>query len=133
MDGCKILLDCGWNDGMNVDMLAPLAAIAPSIDAVLVSHPDTLHLGALPYAFGKLGLDCKVGGLYKSHAVDPRFWQSLATIFTLQKRFGSLDTAWFGDSTLGPIRFTKPLLFQMHATCAATGWCTPRCRCIRWG
>ena len=60
MDGCNILLDCGWNDAMDVELLAPLAAIAPSIDAVLVSHPDTAHLGALPYAFGTLGLNCKV-------------------------------------------------------------------------
>ena len=27
---------------------------------VLLSHPDISHLGALPYAFAKLGLDCAV-------------------------------------------------------------------------
>ena len=60
MDGCNILLDCGWNDRLSVEMLAPLARVAPTIDAVLVSHPDTEHLGALPYAFGSLGMRCKV-------------------------------------------------------------------------
>ena len=30
------------------------------IDAVLLSHPDVLHLGALPYAVGRLGLKCPV-------------------------------------------------------------------------
>lgn len=30
------------------------------IDAVLLSHPDPLHLGALPYAVGKLGLNCAI-------------------------------------------------------------------------
>lgn len=30
------------------------------IDAVLLSHPDVMHLGALPYAVGKLGLKCPV-------------------------------------------------------------------------
>ncbi|CAB1339891.1 unnamed protein product [Coregonus sp. 'balchen'] len=30
------------------------------VDAVLLSHPDPLHLGALPYAVGKLGLNCPI-------------------------------------------------------------------------
>ena len=30
------------------------------IDAVLISHPDLLHLGALPYLVGKCGLSCPV-------------------------------------------------------------------------
>ena len=30
------------------------------VDAVLLSHPDPLHLGALPYAVGKLGLNCTI-------------------------------------------------------------------------
>ncbi len=30
------------------------------VDAVLLSHPDVLHLGALPYVVGKLGLSCPV-------------------------------------------------------------------------
>lgn len=30
------------------------------IDAVLLSHPDPLHLGALPYLVGKLGLSCPI-------------------------------------------------------------------------
>ncbi|KNC76101.1 hypothetical protein SARC_11387 [Sphaeroforma arctica JP610] len=33
---------------------------APTVDAVLISHLDMNHLGALPYAFGHLGLDCPV-------------------------------------------------------------------------
>ena len=36
MDGWKILLDCGWNDAMDVELLAPLAKVAPFVDAVLV-------------------------------------------------------------------------------------------------
>ena len=30
------------------------------MDAVLLSHPDPIHLGALPYAVGKLGLNCTI-------------------------------------------------------------------------
>ena len=60
LDDCKILLDCGWNDRFDVSLLRPLASVAKDIDAVLISHSDTEHLGALPYAFGKLGMNCKV-------------------------------------------------------------------------
>lgn len=30
------------------------------IDAILLSHPDAVHLGALPYLVGKLGLKCPI-------------------------------------------------------------------------
>jgi len=30
------------------------------IDAVLLSFPDALHIGALPYLVGKLGLNCPI-------------------------------------------------------------------------
>jgi Cft2 family RNA processing exonuclease len=35
-------------------------SIAQRIDAVLISHPDISHLGALPYAFAKGGMKAKV-------------------------------------------------------------------------
>ena len=73
IDGCNILLDCGWNDQFDVAMLEPLAKVAPSIDAVLISHPDTAHLGALPYAFGKLGLNCKVYATLPVHKMGQMY------------------------------------------------------------
>lgn len=60
VDGFRFLLDCGWDDLFNVDSLQPLAGVASSIDAVLLSHPDTLHLGALPYSVKRLGLTAPV-------------------------------------------------------------------------
>ena len=56
IDEFNILLDCGWSEPFDVAVLEPLAAVAPTIDAILLSHADTNHLGALPYAFKKLGL-----------------------------------------------------------------------------
>jgi len=73
IDGCNLLLDCGWNDQFDAKLLAPLAAIAPKIDAVLISHPDTAHLGALPYAFGKLGLNCKVYATLPVHKMGQMY------------------------------------------------------------
>ena len=68
VDAFTFLLDCGWdfvhfesphlsvvNRGTNNDELSKWIG---KIDAVLVSYPDLVHLGGLPYAVGKLGLQC---------------------------------------------------------------------------
>jgi len=76
--GCAVLLDCGWAAaapapgagagapaeaaGLDPALLAPLAAVAPRLDCVLVSHADLAHLGALPYAVGRLGVTCPILG-----------------------------------------------------------------------
>lgn len=60
IDGFNFLVDCGWNDHFDTSLLQPLARIASTIDAVLLSHPDTLHLGALPYAMKQLGLSAPI-------------------------------------------------------------------------
>ncbi|WP_459806135.1 MBL fold metallo-hydrolase, partial [Herbidospora sp. RD11066] len=41
-------------------LLIPLSRVASTIDAVLLSHSDTLHLGALPYAMKQFGLTAPV-------------------------------------------------------------------------
>ncbi|XP_004499957.1 cleavage and polyadenylation specificity factor subunit 2 [Cicer arietinum] len=60
IDGFNFLIDVGWNDNFDPSLLQPLSKVASSIDAVLLSHPDTLHLGALPYAMKQLGLSAPV-------------------------------------------------------------------------
>jgi cleavage and polyadenylation specificity factor subunit 2 len=60
IDDCKILLDCGWDERFETDFLEALAKVASSVDFVLLSHPDLPHLGALPYAVRRLGLDCPI-------------------------------------------------------------------------
>ena len=49
--------------------------VASTIDAVLVSHPDTLHLGALPYAMKQLGLNAPV------YATEPVYRLGLLTMY----------------------------------------------------
>lgn len=56
----SVLLDCGWTDNFDPAELEGLRALAPHVDAVLVSHPDLLHMGALPYARASLGLKAPV-------------------------------------------------------------------------
>lgn len=60
IDEYRILLDCGWDDKFDIEALENVKAYIPKIDAVLLSHPDLLHLGALPVLAGKWGLKAKV-------------------------------------------------------------------------
>ncbi|XP_078435387.1 cleavage and polyadenylation specificity factor 100 [Wolffia australiana] len=60
VDGFNFLVDCGWNDLFDVNLLQPLSRVCSKVDAVLLSHPDVLHLGALAYAMKHLGLSAPV-------------------------------------------------------------------------
>ncbi|KAJ8925407.1 hypothetical protein NQ315_009239 [Exocentrus adspersus] len=60
VDDVRILLDCGWDEKFNMEFIKELRRHVHSIDAVLLSYPDVVHLGALPYAVGKLGLNCPI-------------------------------------------------------------------------
>ncbi|TVU10615.1 hypothetical protein EJB05_44158 [Eragrostis curvula] len=75
VDGFRFLLDCGWSDLCDPSQLEPLAKVAPTIDAVLLSHPDMMHLGALPYAMKHLGLSAPV------YATEPVFRLGLLTMY----------------------------------------------------
>ncbi|CAB3397435.1 unnamed protein product [Caenorhabditis bovis] len=60
VDGDYILLDCGWDERFDVKYIEDLKPFIPKISAVLISHPDPLHLGALPYLVAKCGLQAPV-------------------------------------------------------------------------
>ena len=55
-----LLLDCGWDASFDAAALEKLAAVAPNIDAVLLSHSSLAHVGALPRARSRFGLRCPV-------------------------------------------------------------------------
>ncbi|UIZ28127.1 hypothetical protein KXD40_004574 [Peronospora effusa] len=67
IDEVCILLDCGWTDEYDLELLKPLQRVVDRIDLVLVSHLDLAHMGALPYAMGKLGLQAPVYGTLPVH------------------------------------------------------------------
>jgi glyoxylase-like metal-dependent hydrolase (beta-lactamase superfamily II) len=59
-----LLLDCGWSpaDGDPEACLRPLLEALPRVDAVLLSHADTRHAGALPVLVGRHKLGAPVFG-----------------------------------------------------------------------
>ncbi|CAG0891466.1 unnamed protein product [Darwinula stevensoni] len=100
VDEFRILLDCGWDEHFNLNLVKELKKHVSQIDAVLLSYPDHLHLGALPYMVGKGDLNCpiyatipvyKMGqmfmyDLYQSHSNVEEF-----TIFTLDDVDAAFD------------------------------------------
>ncbi|XP_009605983.1 cleavage and polyadenylation specificity factor subunit 2 [Nicotiana tabacum] len=75
IDGFNFLIDCGWNDQFDTSLLQPLSRVASSVDAVLLSHSDTFHLGALPYAMKQLGLSAPI------YATEPVYRLGLLTMY----------------------------------------------------
>ncbi|XP_021378418.1 cleavage and polyadenylation specificity factor subunit 2-like [Mizuhopecten yessoensis] len=60
VDEFRFLLDCGWDEDFNLDFIKELKRHTHQIDAVLLSYPDHIHLGALPYMVGKAGMTCPI-------------------------------------------------------------------------
>ena len=60
VDDFNILLDCGWSSPFDPEYLQNLAKLAPSVNAVLISHPDLTHVAALPYAIAHFNLNAPV-------------------------------------------------------------------------
>lgn len=60
IDEYKFLLDCGWNENFDLEIIEEYKKIVKSVDAVLISYPDLKHIGALPYLVGKCGLNCPI-------------------------------------------------------------------------
>lgn len=60
VDEFNFLLDIGWDEKFDMVFIQNLKKVIPKIDALLLSYPDSPHLGALPYAVGKLGLSCPI-------------------------------------------------------------------------
>ncbi|GAB6020668.1 cleavage and polyadenylation specificity factor subunit 2 [Chamberlinius hualienensis] len=101
VDEFRFLLDCGWDDHFNMDFIKELRKVIPQVDAVLLSYPDHLHLGALPYAVGKAGLtNCpiyatipvyKMGQMFMYDLYESRHNTEEFDIFTLDDVDAAFD------------------------------------------
>ena len=73
IDDFGILLDCGWDEHFNMDFIETVKKHLHQIDAVLLSYPDPVHLGALPYLVGKVGLDCPIYATFPVYQMGQMF------------------------------------------------------------
>ena len=60
IDDCRILLDCGWDSKFNTQQYDKLEQFAKTIDIILISHSDMLHMGALVYVVKRFSLDVPI-------------------------------------------------------------------------
>ncbi|XP_017551173.1 cleavage and polyadenylation specificity factor subunit 2 [Pygocentrus nattereri] len=100
VDEFRFLLDCGWDESFSMDIIDAMKRYVHQVDAVLLSHPDPLHLGALPYAVGKLGLNCtiyatipvyKMGQMFMYDLYQSRHNTEDFTLFTLDDVDSAFD------------------------------------------
>ncbi|GAX79657.1 hypothetical protein CEUSTIGMA_g7098.t1 [Chlamydomonas eustigma] len=100
-----ILLDCGWTDAFKVDELEPIIKVLDRVDAVILSHPDLHHLGALIYLIAKCGLKAPVystlpvrrmGELFMTEALLAKQAESDFDLFGMEEvRQTFLEHPWF--------------------------------------
>ncbi|KAK9103630.1 hypothetical protein Sjap_020884 [Stephania japonica] len=72
----------------------PLQGRSSFIDAVLLSHPDTLHLGALPYAMKHLGLSAPV---YSTEPVYRLGYMTMYDHYLSRKQVSEFDAFTLDD------------------------------------
>lgn len=94
VDECKLLLDCGWDDSFSLSMIRRLNKHIKSIDAVLISHPDISHLGALPFLVGKCGLTCPI---YATVPVSKMGEMFMYDLYASQTRYSDFDVFTLED------------------------------------
>ncbi|XP_066932517.1 cleavage and polyadenylation specificity factor subunit 2-like [Clytia hemisphaerica] len=73
VDEFRFLLDCGWDENLDLEVVENIRKHLHSIDAVLLSHPDIYHVGALPYLVGKCGLNCPIYATIPVHKMGQMF------------------------------------------------------------
>lgn len=73
VDQFTFLLDVGWDSKFSPEIIEELRKVTNRIDAVLITYPDQLHIGALPYLVGKLGLSCPIYATVPVHKMGQMF------------------------------------------------------------
>ena len=105
VDQFTFLLDCGWDSIFSPDIIRELKRHVHKIDAVLLSHPDHLHLGALPHAVGRLGLSCPI------YATVPVYKMGQMFLYDLYQARYSIED--FDKYTLDEVDRTFEMMTQL--------------------
>jgi cleavage and polyadenylation specificity factor subunit 2 len=113
VDESTILLDCGWNENLDVDELGELKSVVKQIDTVLISHGDISHMGAYAYAV-KMGLDCPCYGTTPTHDLGGTMLSDIIKSQRENQDF-QLFTAADVDSAMSKwqiLRYSQPFSLQ---------------------
>ncbi|XP_055880577.1 cleavage and polyadenylation specificity factor subunit 2-like isoform X2 [Biomphalaria glabrata] len=115
VDDFRFLLDCGWDEDFSMDFVKDLCRVTHQVDAVLLTYPDHLHLGALPYLVGKGHLNCPIYATVPVYKMGQMFMYDL-----YQSRHNSQD---FDKFTLDDVdvAFDKILQLEYSQTITLKG------------
>lgn len=113
VDEFQFLLDCGWSESFDIADVKNLENCAKEVDAVLISHADMAHLGALPYAYAKLGLRCPI---YATMPVCRMGQMVLEDVLAARKRQEDFDLFTQNDieevfKSIIPLRYSQTIAF----------------------
>ena len=111
VDEFRFLLDCGWDEHLSMSIVNRMVKHVKQIDAVLLSHPDPLHLGALPYLVGKAGLNCPIFATVPVSKMGEMFMYDL---FAAHDRYEDFDKFTLEDVDLAFSRITQLKYNQSH-------------------
>jgi len=109
VDGFHILLDCGWDSKFNMDYIKELQKVTSKIDAILLSYPDQLHLGALPYVVGNLGVNCPIYATVPVYKMGQMFLYDTYQSFQNMENFTlySLDEVDIAFEKITQLKFNQ--------------------------
>uniref|UniRef100_A0A2C9KE52 Cleavage and polyadenylation specificity factor subunit 2 n=1 Tax=Biomphalaria glabrata TaxID=6526 RepID=A0A2C9KE52_BIOGL len=115
VDDFRFLLDCGWDEDFSMDFVKDLCRVTHQVDAVILTYPDHLHLGALPYLVGKGHLNCPIYATVPVYKMGQMFMYDL-----YQSRHNSQD---FDKFTLDDVdvAFDKILQLEYSQTITLKG------------
>ena len=117
----RILLNCGWDVSFDAALLEPLRDIASKVNLVLLTHHGIEHLGGLPLAFGRLGLDAPV------YCTAPVHKMGQMTLYDTHSALMNDDGKRFSeemfslDDVDAAFDRMKPLKFSQHLVIKGTG------------
>ncbi|XP_059147975.1 cleavage and polyadenylation specificity factor subunit 2-like [Physella acuta] len=106
VDEFRFLLDCGWDEDFSMDFVKDLRRVTHQVDAVLLTYPDHLHLGALPYLVGKGDLNCPIYATVPVYKMGQMFMYDL-----FQSRHNSQD---FDKFTLDDVDVAFDKIIQLE-------------------
>lgn len=92
--------------------------VLPQIDAVLLSYPDHLHLGALPYVVGKCGLNCPIYATIPVYKMGQMFMYDLfqvsESILKFHNNFVNFTSLTFIISIYGMYMYACALVIKQE-------------------
>lgn len=115
VDEFRFLLDCGWDEDFSMSIIKEMKRHIHKVDAVLLTYPDPLHLGALPYLVGKCGLSCPVYATVPVYKMGQMFMYDL-----FQSRNNSEEFEIFTLDDID-VAFDKIIQLKYSQTISLTG------------